>query len=99
MSTFARSAVWITPLFAFGALNALASETDKWYRSPTFLGRGGAGLADPRAEDAIFSIRQICMARRHCKPMSPNQRPFQQRGWRSKPIRKVLKRPKRKRAR
>jgi hypothetical protein len=31
-----------------------ASETDKLYRSAEFLGRGYAGLADPRDEDAIF---------------------------------------------
>ena len=54
MNVCLKSPGWIIPLFLCGAASAMATETDKWYRSPSFLGRGGAGLADPRDEDAIF---------------------------------------------
>ena len=54
MSISYKNAGWMSALFLFYAHGASATETDKWYRSPSFLGRGGAGLADPRDEDALF---------------------------------------------
>jgi hypothetical protein len=35
-------------------LELQAKEEDRWYRSAEFLGRGSAGLATPRDEDALF---------------------------------------------